>query len=154
MLFNASILHCGTPLLPECRPKKTSIMKKTALPYWIVTGVLAALMTLSGVPDLLSVPEAVAMFQHLGYPAYLLPFLGVAKLLGVVAILVPGFPRLKEWAYAGFVFDLTGAMYSGIAVGDPASAWLPILIGYALIAASYHLYHKKAEAAMAFPVVA
>ncbi|SHJ36923.1 DoxX-like family protein [Hymenobacter daecheongensis DSM 21074] len=121
-------------------------MKKTNLLYWISTGLLAALMTASAVPDVLSVPEAVAYFQHLGYPAYLLPFLGVAKLLGVAALLVPGFPRLREWAYAGFVFDLSGALYSGIAVGDPPSAWLPIFIGFLLIAASYHLNRRKAEA--------
>ena len=64
--------------------------------------------------DIMSVPDAVALFNHLGYPTYLLPFIGIAKLLGVVAILIPGFPRIKEWAYAGFVFDLTGAMYSSI----------------------------------------
>jgi uncharacterized membrane protein YphA (DoxX/SURF4 family) len=121
-------------------------MKKTTILYWIFTGLLAALMVASAIPDALSVPEAVTFFQHLGYPAYLLPFLGVAKLLGAVAILVPGFARLKEWAYAGFVFDLAGAMYSGIAVGDPVGAWLPISIGLLLIALSYRLYHKKVEA--------
>lgn len=121
-------------------------MKKTKILYWVFTGLLAALMTMSGVPNLLSVPEAVAGFQHLGYPAYLLPFLGVAKLLGVVAILVPGFPKLREWAYAGFVFDLCGAMYSSYSVGDPVSTWLPITIGFALIAASYWLNQRQAEA--------
>ena len=122
-------------------------MKKTKIFYWVFTGLLSALMTVSAIPDILSVPEAVEMVsRHLGYPAYLLPFLGVAKLLGVVAILVPGFPRIKEWAYAGFVFDLSGAMYSGIAVGDPASSWMPILIGFILIAASYFFYHKKLKA--------
>lgn len=118
-------------------------MKKTSLLYWLTTGLLAVLMTFSAIPDLLSDPEAVVYFKHLGYPAYLLPFLGVAKLLGVLAILVPGFARLKEWAYAGFTFDLAGAMYSGYAVGDPASQWLMLLIGFALIAASYYLYHRK-----------
>ncbi|WP_245815451.1 DoxX family protein [Hymenobacter gelipurpurascens] len=104
-------------------------------------------MTMSGVSNLLSVPEAVAGFQHLGYPAYLLPFLGVAKLLGVAAILVPSFPKLREWAYAGFVFDLSGAMYSSYAIGDPVSTWLPITIGFALIAASYWLNQRQAQAA-------
>ncbi|GAA3935626.1 DoxX family protein [Hymenobacter algoricola] len=121
-------------------------MKKTNLRYWIFTGLLAALMTLSGITNLLSVPEALAGLQHLGYPAYLSPFLGVAKLLGVAAILVPGFPRLREWAYAGFVFDLSGALYSGLAVGDPVSSWLPLLIGFALIAASCYFNRRRAEA--------
>lgn len=119
-------------------------MKRTRIFYWVFTGLLAALMTVSAIPDLLSVPEAVAMVSnHLGYPAYLLPFLGVAKLLGVVAILTPGFPRIREWAYAGFVFDLTGAVYSSISVGDPVSSWLPVLIGFGLIAGSYIFYHKR-----------
>lgn len=121
-------------------------MKKSLLPYWLVTGLLAALMTMSGITNLISMPEGVAAFEHLGYPAYLLPFLGVAKLLGVLAILVPGFPRLREWAYAGFVFDLAGAMYSGLAVGDPLGVWLPVLFGFVLIGTSYYLWHQKARA--------
>lgn len=119
-------------------------MKKTIVFYWVFTGLLSALMLVGSIPDILSVPEAVALFDHLGYPAYLLPFIGVAKLLGVVAILVPGFPRIKEWAYAGFVFDLAGAMYSSISVGDPPSGWIFFLIGFALIAGSYVCYHRKA----------
>jgi DoxX-like family len=123
-------------------------MKKIKIAYWIFTGLLAVAMTLSAIPDVLSVPEAVTMIStHLGYPAYFVPFIGVAKLLGVVAILVPGFNRLKEWAYAGFVFDLGGATYSMIAVSDPASAWLPMIIGFALIACSYIYHHKKLKAA-------
>jgi uncharacterized membrane protein YphA (DoxX/SURF4 family) len=122
-------------------------MKRTKILYWIFTGLLAVLMLFSGISNAVTVPDAVTLFKHLGYPIYLSPFLGVAKIAGVVAILVPRFPRLKEWAYAGFVFDLAGAMYSGIAVGDPASAWAPILIGFALIAASYIFYHKKIKEA-------
>lgn len=122
-------------------------MKKINIIYWIVTGLLAALMVLGSIPDIMSVPDAVALFNHLGYPTYLLPFLGIAKLLGVVAILIPGFPRIKEWAYAGFVFDLTGAMYSSISVGDPASEWLLFIIGYILIAGSYIFHHKKVKSA-------
>jgi DoxX-like family len=122
-------------------------MKKINTMYWIFTGLLAALMVFGSIPDIMSVPDAVALFNHLGYPTYLLPFLGIAKLLGVVAILTPGFPRVKEWAYAGFVFDLTGAMYSSISVGDPTSVWLLFLIGYVLIAGSYIFHHKKVKSA-------
>ena len=117
-------------------------MKKTKIAYWIFTSILALLMLFSGLSNIFVAPEAIALFNHLGYPIYLIPFLGVAKTLGAIAILVPGFPRLKEWAYAGFVFDLAGAMYSGISVGDPASAWGMIFIGFALIATSYFLHHK------------
>jgi hypothetical protein len=110
--------------------------------YWIVTALAAALMTLASIPDILRSPEAVEFFKHLGYPEYLLPFIGVAKLLGVVAILYPGFPRLKEWAYAGLVFDLIGAFYSHISVGDPPSIWIFSIIALALVTGSYILYHK------------
>jgi hypothetical protein len=122
-------------------------MKKIILFYWIFTGLLAALMALSSIPNIMSTPEAVAVFNQLGYPAYLLPFLGVAKLLGVVAILIPGFPRIKEWAYAGFVYDLTGAMYSSISVGAPFSGWIVFFFGYMLIAGSYVFHHRKLKAA-------
>jgi uncharacterized membrane protein YphA (DoxX/SURF4 family) len=118
-------------------------LKKITIGYWFFTGLLIALMLLGSIPDIMSAPEAVALFKHLGYPAYLLPFIGVAKLLGVIAILMPGFPRIKEWAYAGFVIDLTGAMYSIIAVGD---SWVFFIIGYILIAGSYVFYHKKRNA--------
>lgn len=110
--------------------------------YWIVTALAAALMTMASIPDVLSLPEAVEFFKHLGYPAYLLPFIGIAKLLGVIAILYPGFPRLKEWAYAGLVFDLIGAFYSHLSVGDSPSIWIFSIIGLALVTGSYILYHK------------
>ncbi len=117
-------------------------MKRTKIIYWIATGLVAALMLMSGITNVLVVPDAITLFKHLGYPIYLIPFLGVAKTLGAVAILVPGFRRIKEWAYAGLTYDLGGAMYSGIASGDPASGWSMILIMLALIALSYIYYHK------------
>lgn len=118
-------------------------MKKVMIPYWIFTALLVALMGLGAIPDIMSAPDAVALFEHLGYPTYLLPFIGVAKLLGVVAILIPGFPRIKEWAYAGFFFDLTGAMYSNIAADGLSSGQIFFLIGYLLIAGSYVYYQKQ-----------
>jgi uncharacterized membrane protein YphA (DoxX/SURF4 family) len=111
-------------------------------PYWIATGLLAAFMLLGSIPDLLRVPQAVAFFMHLGYPAYLLPFLGVAKTLGVLAVVVPGFPRLREWAYAGLTFDLSGALYSHLSVGDPAGTWSFPVIGLFLVTASYLLHRQ------------
>lgn len=121
-------------------------MKKINIVYWIFTGLLIALMAFGSIPDILSAPDAVTLFKHLGYPTYLLPFLGAAKLLGCAAILIPGFPRIKEWAYAGFTIDLTGAMYSSISVGDPPSGWMIFIIGYLLIAGSYVYYHKRLRA--------
>lgn len=123
-------------------------MKKTKIIYWIFTGFLAVLMLFSGISNIMVTPESITVFKHLGYPVYLIPFLGVAKSLGALAIVVPGFARLKEWAYAGFVFDLSGAMYSGFSVGDPVSNWLPISIGFIIIAVSYIFYHKKQKEAV------
>ncbi|MGN8067699.1 DoxX family protein [Mucilaginibacter sp. SG564] len=123
--------------------------KKINIAYWIFTILLLAFMGLGAVPDLLSMPEALAIFKQLGYPAYLSPFLGAAKLLGVIAILIPGFPRIKEWVYAGFVFDLTGATYSSLAIGTPVLQVLPMLIGFALIIGSYIYHHKRLKAKQA-----
>lgn len=111
--------------------------------YWIVTGLMAALLVLSAVPDVLMVDGAVEMFTHLGYPRYLLPFIGVAKILGVLVVLIPALPRsLKEWAYAGLVIDLVGALYSHFAVGDGAIFFIAPLIGLALVLGSYALYRS------------
>lgn len=108
--------------------------------YWIVTLLASALMTMSAIPDLLVSAEAVEFFRHLGYPTYLLPFLGVAKILGVAAILQPWYPMLKEWAYAGLTIDLVGAFYSHMSVSDPLSLWIFSVIGLALVLGSYILY--------------
>ena len=83
---------------------------------------------------------------QLGYPLYILPFLGVAKFLGIVALLVPGFPRLKEWAYAGFTFDLIGAVYSGIAKNGFDPMMLSMLVFFGLLALSYIYHHKRLAA--------
>lgn len=125
-------------------------MKSTNIIYWISTGLVSALMTLSAIPDIIKVPDAVEMVtKHLGYPSYFLPFIGVAKLLGSIAILVPGFPRIKEWAYAGFFFDLIAAVYSSISVGDSVGKWAPIFVGFALVGCSYIYHHKRIQAAKA-----
>lgn len=121
-------------------------MKKTNLIYWIVTVLASAFMILSSIPNILSVPDAVELVvHHLGYPSYFLPFIGACKLLGAIAILVPGFQRIKEWAYAGLVFDLVAAIYSAISVGDPVSKWVFILLPLALLVLSYIYHHKKGK---------
>jgi hypothetical protein len=123
----------------DARTDKRKNMKNARILYWIVTGLAAALMVMSSIPDVLRNPQAISIFGHLGYPAYLLPFLGTAKLLGVGAVLVPGFRRLKEWAYAGLVFDLSGALYSHVSIGDPLSVWAFPIIGLLLVGGSYLL---------------
>lgn len=110
--------------------------------YYIVTGLMSAFLAISAIPDVLMIKEAVEVFRHLGYPDYLLPFIGVAKLLGVLGVLNPYFPRLREWAYAGLAIDVTGAFYSHISVGDPLPMTLGPVIALALILGSYFLYRK------------
>lgn len=126
-------------------------MKKAKIAYWICTGLLVAVLGVGSVFDALSAPEAVAHITKLGYPAYLVPFLGVAKLAALLVILVPGLRRLKEWAYAGLVIDLVGAMYSHFAVGDGPQMWGSIGVFLLVLAGSYGFYHKLQRAAEGTP---
>lgn len=93
-------------------------MSAKKIGYWATTGLTAAAFAAGGVMDLLRGPDVVAGMEHLGYPAYLASILGVWKILGAIAIAAPRFPRLKEWAYAGIAFDLTGAAVSHAMIGD------------------------------------
>ncbi|MGV3539082.1 MAG: DoxX family protein [Rufibacter sp.] len=122
-------------------------MKKTKILYWVFTGIMALMLGFGSVFNVMSSPESVELFNKLGYPLYILPFLGVAKLLGIFAILVPGFHRVKEWAYAGLIFDLVGAMYSLLSIGEPVSVYLPLLLPILLVALSYYFHHKLLKAA-------
>lgn len=94
--------------------------KRNKIIYWIATVWLSLGMVSTGIVQLLKVPEEVNMFTRLGYPSYLLTMLGVWKLLGTVAVLIPRFPLIKEWAYAGFFFAMTGALLSHLFNGDEA----------------------------------
>src|SRR5215467_9240428 len=89
--------------------------------YWVTTALVVFELVLGGVWDILRVPQARDLIERLGYPLYFLVILGIWKLLGAVALAIPRFPRLKEWAYAGALFDLTGAV---------ASLWASGLIDY------------------------
>ena len=122
-------------------------MKKTKIAYWIVTILFAGFMIFSAVPDVMQQPQAVGFITKLGYPLYFVAFLGVAKILGSLAILIPGFPRIKEWAYAGLVFDLVAAAYSFIALGYSIGQWAFMLVFIAVAFASYFLYHKMLKEA-------
>src|SRR5688572_4988561 len=94
--------------------------KRNRIIYWIATVWLALGMTSTGIVQLMKIDEEVALMNRLGYPAYFLTIIGVWKLLGVIAILIPRFPLVKEWAYAGFVFTMSGAVFSHLIVGDEA----------------------------------
>jgi uncharacterized membrane protein YphA (DoxX/SURF4 family) len=107
------------------------VKKRNKIIYWIFTIWLALGMVSTGVVQLLKTKEGqggVDMISHLGYPVYLLTILGVWKILGVIAVLVPKFPLLKEWAYAGFFFLMTGAIFSHAAMKDPVKEMLPALL--------------------------
>lgn len=92
--------------------------KRNKIIYWVATGLLAIGMLQSGIFALLRNQEWVGIVTAIGYPVYFLSILGAWKILGVIAILVPRFPLVKEWAYAGFFFAMTGAFASHLASGD------------------------------------
>ncbi|HSZ72250.1 MAG TPA: DoxX family protein [Cytophagaceae bacterium] len=118
-------------------------MKKINIFYWICTGILLLILGIGSIFDLMGNAHAIQAITALGYPAYLLPFLGVARLLGLVVILMPQFSRLKEWAYAGLAYDTVGAMYSQLAVGSPLTHLLFPLVCIVCVFVSYFLGHVR-----------
>ena len=94
--------------------------KRNKIIYWIATLWLALGMASTGIVQLLKLQEEVAMMTHLGYPIYFLTMLGIWKILGVIMLLIPAFPLVKEWVYAGFFFAMSGAVFSHLASGDGA----------------------------------
>lgn len=111
--------------------------KRNKLIYWIATVWLSLGMLTTGIVQLIKMDEEVDKMMQLGYPSYLLVVLGISKILGVTAILVPKFPLLKEWAYAGFFFTIIGAIVSHVVKGDTIGIVYPILF-LILIAASWY----------------
>lgn len=118
-------------------------MKKTNIIFWSVTILFAAFMLFTAIPEIVNNAEAKEFMKHLGYPEYFNPMLGWLKVLGIIAILLPGIPRLKEWAYAGFFFDLFGATYSQIASDGFMKEMLFMLLPFILWGISYAYYHKR-----------
>jgi uncharacterized membrane protein YphA (DoxX/SURF4 family) len=104
--------------------------------YWVVTIFGPASFVIGGYLHLTRDPQVMATLTHLGYPAYFATIMGAWKLLGAIAIVVPGFPRVKEWAYAGFFFDLTGAAATRAFVGDGAADIVAPLVFLGLVMAS------------------
>lgn len=117
-------------------------MKTTKIIYWVVTGLFALFMIFSAIQNIMVNEGSIDLIHtKLGFPVYIIPFLGWAKLIGAIAILIPGFPRIKEWAYAGLFFDLAGAMFGGIMTeGILSGVFMSIFLVFHL--ASYFLYHK------------
>ncbi len=112
--------------------------KRDKIIYWVSTVWLALGMVSSGMVQLLQVKEEVDFILKLGYPSYIMTILGVWKMLGVAAILAPKFPLLKEWAYAGFFFAMSGAAISHIAVGDSIKEIFPSLLLLTLTVVSWY----------------
>jgi hypothetical protein len=112
--------------------------KRNKFIYWISTIWLALGMLSTGIVQLLKLKEEGEMMVHLGYPLYVLTILGVWKILGVVAVLIPKYPLLKEWTYAGFFFAMTGAVFSHFASGDNAKEFFGPTLLIALTIVSWY----------------
>ena len=104
--------------------------------YWVTTGIVAAMMLFAAFVYLSGSPQAVQGFAHVGYPQQLRVILGIAKLLGVIALLAPGFPKIKEWAYAGFTFAWIAAFVAHYLAHDGAEIFMP-LVAMVLLGVSY-----------------
>jgi hypothetical protein len=120
--------------------------KRNKIIYWVATIWLALGMVSTAAVQLLKMKEGQGgadSISHLGYPIYLLTILGVWKILGVVTVLIPKLPLLKEWAYAGFFFIMSGAIFSHIASGDSVKEIFPSLL--LLILAMISWYFRPAD---------
>lgn len=118
-------------------------MKKTTVCYWVFTVLFVALMLFTAIPDIFITDDVRKVMAELGYPPYFTPFIGVAKVLGCIAILIPGLKRVKEWAYAGLFFDLVGAEYSQIMTyGFIPQMVIFMVVAFTLGILSYIFYRK------------
>jgi hypothetical protein len=121
-------------------------MKRNKIIYWIATIWLALGMMSTGMVQLLKAKAGAGgadSVAHLGYPGYFLTILGIWKVLGVIAVLIPKFPVVKEWAYAGFFFAMSGAIFSHIASGNAVTEIFPALLLLVLTIISW--YFRPAE---------
>ncbi len=116
--------------------------------YWTFTLLLVAHFSLTAITLILRIPMITALVRHLGYPEYFPLLLGVAKLLGIAAILQPWSATLKEWGYAGMTFDVTAALFSHASVHDPAKDIAGPIVIMVLIAISYFGYSKVKKPAL------
>lgn len=126
--------------------------KRNKIIYWITTVWLSLGMVSTGVIQLLKSKPGQGgadMIAHLGYPIYFLSILGIWKLLGVVALLIPKFPIIKEWAYAGFFFVMSGAIISHITLGDSFNEIWPALLLLILTVLSWYFRPEKRKIALA-----
>ena len=118
---------------------ESSSVNRRIFPRWLVTVPVCLAFLLSGIANLVHFPHVARDMAHLGYPPYFSSILGTWKILGAVVVATPGFPRLKEWAYAGMMFDLTGAAISRGVMGDGPAGVVPPLVLASLVLASWLL---------------
>ncbi|NGM61978.1 DoxX family protein [Sphingobacterium sp. SGG-5] len=112
--------------------------KRTKIMYWIATVWFAVAMIASGIQQIFTIGGFVEIMQRLGFPIYFSVILGVWKIVGVVVILLPKFPLLKEWAYAGFFFVMSGAIVSHLAAGDKAvESFVPMFLLVLMVVSWY-----------------
>ena len=114
-------------------------MKPKAVAYWICTVLIGLAFLSGGVAYVLRIPQVVEGVTHLGYPLHFVTVLGIWKVLGGAAVLLPGLPLIKEWAYAGMIFDLTGATAAHVASGDDVRHILTPLVLAGVVVASWAL---------------
>ena len=119
------------------KPKTINIL------YWIFTILFALAMLSTCIPSEQSIP---IIHDTLGYPVYFINYIAIMKVFGVIAILIPGFPRVKEWAYAGLFLDMVSAVYSFYATNLINAGTSVMLVFFGLGIASYVFYHKKLKA--------
>lgn len=133
---------------------KNKVEKRNKIIYWIATIWLVLGMLSTGIIQVFKLktdgPGGIVNITHLGYPAYILTLLGIWKILGAIAFLIPKYPLLKEWAYAGILFTVTGALYSHIMSGDPINLIAPSLLYLFLIAVSWYFRPADRKIVSAF----
>ena len=137
--IQASTLRCNSNKVT----KEKNMEKKYKLIYWILTILMFVPGVIGGVVEVFTDgPESIVKIMlFLGYPLYLMKILGFAKILGGAAILYGKFPRLKEWAYAGFAFDYLGAAASHVFANDSVNA-IPPLVFFGIMMGTYYLWYK------------
>lgn len=124
-------------------------MKKNKIIYWSLTALVSLGFLISSFMYLSGNPELLNGFKQLGFPPFFIPILGLAKLLGGLAIINPWWPKLREWAYAGFTFTLIGAVWVHVATGTP---FISPLVFFILLATSYY-YNRKIQIPVSSVVV-
>ncbi|RIV23705.1 DoxX family protein [Fibrisoma montanum] len=134
-----------TTLLPVAENLTAPIVKTIRIAYWSLTGLFALAMLMDGIAGTVQEETGQEVMRHLGYPMYLLTICGIAKILGVAALLQTRFQTIKEWAYAGFTINFIGAFASRAFVGDQAGLLIPPLVMLAVLFLTYFVWKRYSQ---------